>query len=350
MIQTYDNLIIGASLEGMLLAKKFSENKESVLVTEETNLLGQYQRVIQAKGKQLKQSLQIFPDTPKLQETLSFISSFLDKPVTFKPISILPQTFQEGEFSNFIDFIDKIPNCHEEIAPYLTSSFIELSPPPSEWIGSLNTIHTLTGTQVTNIDFSKNEAILNGTEKISFKKCLLAISPKRVKFKLPLETLSPRTLKQFNTSKHWDRVSLDIWHKETSSLKLTPFFILSDDKKEILPHLGHFEPTETNVEGESSHWEFFVPHQDSRASELGMRALRKQLKKVFQIDSSSIFFEKISLWPATSGYMGTDFETGRWPNIENFFLASCVAAKGGTLEAQLSFTQYMSELFSTHKS
>ena len=136
-MRTYDYLIIGGGLTGLIIARKLSRSGADVaLVEAETSIGGSHRPATLAKNK-IENGLRFLPKNDLLIKALSQLETELNFPLIKNIKPVQQKTYEAAGFKDFLGFGEKAPAFYDQLKHFLSTEEIELTIPVYELMEKL---------------------------------------------------------------------------------------------------------------------------------------------------------------------------------------------------------------------
>ena len=136
-MRTYDYLVIGGGLTGLLIARKLSAAGADVAIAEsELSLGGSNRPALLAKNK-IENGLRFLPKNDLLIKALSQLESELGLPLIKNLKPVQQKTYDASGFKEFVGFGEKAPAFYDQIKNFIASVEVELTIPIYELLEKL---------------------------------------------------------------------------------------------------------------------------------------------------------------------------------------------------------------------
>ena len=329
--ETWDFIVIGGGLSGLLIAEALRRNNYSVRVLEETSEPGGCLNSSNAPLA-MDRGLKTFFNNEETKKALSFLNLFLSDEISYSEEELPPVTFEEGSFKPFVGFGSRAPKYNEEIAFYTTAERLMINRKPKDWASEL--VENLgsaiqTNSKVTEVQ-SENGRVtsvtVNGSKKFHANNFIFTAPPLTLKSVL-FDHLSPRTVQKLSKGPVWSTVTLDLIHSEIVT-EQSGVHVLIGGTDDSEPCLGLFHTPEKMGEEtvQVSQWMVFLSQEEMEEDELAglkLREIKKQIKRAYPEALDNLKFERILYSPHSHGNIEIKLtERMTLPGLENFYVQS----------------------------
>lgn len=358
---SYDYIVIGAGLSGLLTAARLSTHTAKVLLVDESETFGGSHKSYQSAWGPMNASLQFVSNTQGSVEAAHLLENFLGLKLIQGISENSIHTFEKGELKRFLGFGDHAPEFFDEISPFLAAEKMDLHLEWSEIIGLIHQKFTgdfMPKTVVTGFDVQDGKVsgvTLNGSKKVSSENVIYCGNLKRL---YPLiqnfKEVSGRVKTKLSKGPYWSVLRLDLFFSKEITQNLSIHLLSGASSDDITPCLGKFWPA--SEAGQASQWLTYLPSLEAEESELVGEALKKikrQVKRAFQGAQpegegdlqSLIAREKITLFEyQEGGDLKLDGEMCL-PGIQGLWIGSSqISSEKGTLSGVLQSEKVLSSL------
>lgn len=222
-MRTYDYLVIGGGLTGLLIARKLSSAGADVAIAESEISLGGSNRPAQLAKNKIENGLRFLPKNDLLIKALSQLESELEFPLIKNLKPIQQKTYDASGFKDFVGFGEKAPAFYDQIKHFISSDEIELTISISELLEKLTADFkgdVLTRNIVTKFYANsevKNtimQASVNGSKTINAKNFIYCGPVKDLHLLLEDDLLNLRSKAKLKKAPYWMAVQLDLVHQK----------------------------------------------------------------------------------------------------------------------------------------
>lgn len=332
---SYDSIIIGSGLTGLIIAQRLAERGEKVLVLEARETLGGHLRKSINKGYEFKTSLEFVPDYQEFSEPFEHLEEVLGQKVLGPSEELEPLTFNSGEFRTFVGFGDiKFPSV-DEAQWYTHQKRRELLSSPESWVEQLLSepqFDSLTLHQVTQYNFEDgllNSLTVNGSKKIFANHFFHTAPVTALNQLISNDFLKGNEKTRLAKAQGWTSIGLYLLHDGIQS-EGQNIHILSGSKTDYEPCLGRFyRPSNDKESGQvtqESHWMSWVNDEHAEDMEFvgaTLKHIKKQVKRSYPKAIDTVINERIVVTPQGQGFVDLQLKSPHQLNrISNLWLAS----------------------------
>lgn len=353
--KSYDYLIFGGGLSGLLAAKVLIKAEKSFLIIEPSEKLGGRLSGWMADDQLLPSNLNLYSQNETNLKYFSWLEDTLGQSLIDGSYSANTFHFQEGHFKSFNGFGDRNPEALSQLNKFcFENEKVKIKSYPQEWISQviseLNEDHFITHSEITKLNLDETgkaiSAEINGKTEVSFNHLIWAVAPQKLLDTVPAEALGgPEAKKLKKHAGVFDAVILNLAHKNYNfdfesaehlkSTNLDSVFCLYGSSQEFEPIIG-------TLTKDHSCWMTLIDSEKTLDHEFVSKVLKnmkKQIKRAFPdlLDSPQLK-EKIILSESSYGQLTLKEEdTGFLKNIPNVFCSSSLCSQTesgliGTLE------------------
>jgi hypothetical protein len=336
--KTFDTLVIGGGLSGLLVAQTLSRHGQEVGLLEASESLGGLIRPHLTQNIDLDYGLKFFSNNPQAHEALDFIEYSLNKKIARTAIGEPPVHFHKGQLQPFVGFGESAPDYADELSNYLTADRLALDFPVFNWPKLLLEKELATvfpRTQVSRFligseaEIEKGQnlikgVLVNGQQVLTATQYVFTADVADLVSLLPKGSLSAKAIKQVSAHSLWTSVSLDITHKKpvTSSNAVHVLYGSSEEKRACV---GLFNPE--NESGQQvSQWLTLIPAemtQDDDSVAFALREVKRQIKRAYPDAFNQVAHERILISPSSHGKSGIKLsENQTLPGFRNLWISS----------------------------
>ena len=328
----FDSIVIGAGLEGLIVAHQLEGTGRKVALVEAYDFLGGGCRPSQMPVGTIDYGLKFFPETPETDEALNWLEQVLGEKIERELIDAPPVNYDDGKFKPFVGFGDQKLATSHEVDAYAKGRFYHLSSTPKDWVPKL--VESFTGTLLTQSIATKFqvddtfviEILINGSKRISGREVLFCATPQQLTRLLPEANVPPKIRQRLLKGEFWTSVNLDVVHRGTVT-ENRAVHILKGANEE--PSVGVFYPTGKLEDGhpaQHSQWMTLVPKDitdDSEQVAAALKQIKRQIKRAYENGLDSIIKERIVVNPTSHGdFTNVLPEDGKWPKLQNLWVVS----------------------------
>jgi hypothetical protein len=348
---TYDVVVIGAGLAGLVSAVSLIKKGLDVCVLESTELPGGHSRLVFSPVGLVDNGLKFFPDKLASSNALESLNPLLSTAIEFASVENGPVTYHNGEIKPFVGFGKDAPDFHRELSYYLEPRRLELSKSLGQIVASLAAIvgeRFYPGSIVTKYlgeEGKVTSVMVNGQKQIFGREFIHAASPKFLSTLLADELLSSRAKQKIAKAKYWTVLGLDIFHRGVISERSEIHLLNGTTNDEIGPCVGLFHPAvlSDKTGGEMvqhSQWMTFVNQEEGEDPEVigvALKKIKRQIKRAYPEALDKMLSERISVAPLMEADLDLKFEKrGTLSGIHNLWLAHGTASEGLNIVATIN--------------
>lgn len=343
---TYDYVIVGASLTGLLIAKNLSSAGASVCLLEGAETLGGLSRGQHIKGHSCNNGLRFIPGTELGLKAVQFLQKNLSG-FDFHQVETNPQILESGSFQNFMGFGDSAPAQYEELSYFLSPYEIKTNLSVYQWIEQLQVSigwEPFTRQFVTKFqteDGKIHSCTVNGQKKIQAHNFIFCGNPSDLGLLLDANLLGPKATTKLNKSPFLTAICLDIFNPQFSPQDENIKIIHSVGQEESNTTLGRFQNYSEGLQ--ISQWLTLIPSLDAEDTEMiggCLRRMKRQIKRAYAQLFDSPATERIMVAPKFAGADLKLTASRSLPGVANLWIASPQLHSqknilGGLLSAEL---------------
>ena len=330
---TYDSIIVGSGLSGLILAKTLSDRGQKVLVLEKKDSLGGHLRSTITQGFQFHTSLPYIPDFKEYTEPFEKLEALMDRKILGPSREMTPKTFNSGELKDFIGFSDLKFHSIDEAQWYTQSKTRELMVAPEDWVEWLleePAFEILPLHQVTRYNFEdgKFDSVkVNGTKTFYASDFFHAAPVSPLHILIPDVALKGKEKTKVSKAQGWTSVCLHFIHPGLQT-ENENVHILYGSKTDFEPCIGGFYPAiqaDASTKQESFWFSLINDEHTEDMEHIGalIRNMKKQIKRAYPEAIENIELEKIVVTPQSQGFYDLDLKSPcQLSQISNFWLAS----------------------------
>lgn len=334
-MRTYDYLVIGGGLTGLLIAHKLSASGADVAIAESEISLGGSNRPALLARNKIENGLRFLPKNDLLIKALSQLESELGFALIKNLQPVQQKTYDASGFKEFVGFGEKAPAFYDQIKHFIASDEIELTMPISELLekliahfkGDVLTRHIVTKFYASGEEKNTiSQVSVNGSKTVAAKNFIYCGPVKDLHVLLEDEQLNPRAKVKLKKAPYWMAVQLDLVHQKSVATDHHIYILNGTTDDEIGPCVGRFS-NEPLVVGDHqlSHWISFIDFESSEEAEnYGevLKKMKRQIKRAFPESLDGLIAERISVSPAlTAGELKLN-ANGTLPTAHNLWVAS----------------------------
>lgn len=330
---TYDSIIVGSGLSGLILARRLSNMGQKVLVLEKKDSLGGHLRSTSTNGFQFHTSLPYLPDFHEYTEPFEMLETLLERKILGPSKELPTKTFNSGELKDFIGFSDLKFHSIDEAQWYTQGKVREILVPPETWVECLledphfetQTLHEVTRY---NFDDGKFDSVtVNGTKTFYASNFFHAAPVSPLHILIPSAALKGKEKTKLSKAQGWTSVCLHFLHPglQTENQNI---HLLMGSKTDFEPCIGCFYPAvqlESKTLQESFWFSLINDEHTEDMEHIGalIRNMKKQIKRAYPEAIENIEIEKIVVTPQSQGSYSLDLKSPcQLSQISNFWLAS----------------------------
>ena len=332
----FDSVVVGAGLEGLIVAHQLESTGRKVALIEGSDVLGGGSRPSDTPLGPIDLGLKFFPESPETDETLDWLEQVLGEKIERELVDAPPLNYDDGRFKPFVGFGDQKISTSHEVAAYAKGRYYRLSSTPKDWVPKL--IETFTGTLMTQSIATKFqvddefviEILVNGSKRISGREILFCATPHQLTRLLPDTHVPAKLRTKLLKGEFWTSVNLDLIHRGQVS-ESQAIHVLKGANEE--PSVGLFHPPAKLLSGPNagevaqlSQWMTFVPRDSTDEAEFvasALKQIKRQMKRAYETSLDTLIKERIVVNPTSHGdWVGALNAEGRWPKIQNLWVVS----------------------------
>jgi hypothetical protein len=336
--KSYDCLIFGGGLSGLLAAKILSKKNKSFLIVEPSEKLGGRLSGWNANEQVLSSNLNLYSQTEKNLEHFNWLEKTIDKNIISGSFQTSTLHFQDGGFKSFNGFGDRSPEALDQLNKFcFENEKIEIQSYPKDWINSLvaelSEDDFITHSEITKLNFTEGSesavsAEINGKTTVEFTNLIWAVAPQKLLETVDAEKIgAPEAKKLKKQSGVFDAVILNLAHQDHDfqNIDLSSVFCFYGSNQEFEPIIG-------TVSKNQSCWMTLIESEKTLDHEYMSKAIKnmkKQIKRAFPdlLDSKDLK-EKIIVSESSYGQLALkESETGFLKSIPNLFCASSLCSE-----------------------
>lgn len=337
--KSYDALIVGGGLSGLLAAKVLAKKNKSFLIIEPSERLGGRLLGWNAQDQVLPSNLNLYSQSEEHLARFTWLEEALDQKIVDGSYQTSAVHFQDGAFKSFNGFGDRSPEAINQLNKFcFDNEKIKLDSFPQDWISqltsSLSEDEFATHSEVTKVNFVDGKAVsaeLNGKTTVEFENIIWAIAPHKMLNAISPEILASETKKLKRQEGVFDAVILNLAHKDFdfAETNLDSIFCLYGSSQEFEPIIG-------TVSKDYSCWMTLIDSDKTLDHEYVSKVIKnmkKQIKRGFPtlLDAPELK-EKIIVSESSYGQVSLkETDQGFLKSIPNLFCASslCSSTDGG---------------------
>ncbi len=338
-MNTYDTIIIGGGLTGLLLAHRLHQGGHKVgLLEARESLGGRYRRQGSTTHPYASSGLDFYPATNENINLLEWVKSVSPVPLNFEVREHRPQLYDEGKWRAFAGFGETHFQSVTELTHFSHTHEIAIEPGIEQLVRALveqlpleaSTMSEVTGFKVE--DGRVSEVIVNGDKGLKAERFIFTPHTTLLNQLIEGDALPAKHRTRLAKMHPWTAVVLELNH--------TPPLV-DDPSIRIFTHGSkEFEPVVGRVTGENSKWMTLVPgERDSEHEFHGqcIKHIKRQLKRAWPTAFDAPIEEKIYVQSNAFGQQSLKTkEQFRFAEIANLFagnhLLATRAGEIGSLE------------------
>lgn len=310
MMKTYDTLVIGGGLSGVLIAHKLHASGQKVKLFEATEKLG---------GRFSRGLLPFLPADTDQQTCIQWLNS-LGFQLGFFEQQHRPQIYQDGNFQDLAGFGDTKIVAAEFYMPLLSTSECTVTPTFTQEFHRLlkelpfefQTLSELT--QLSKSVDGVNIATINDEHQFAFKNLVFTAAPQKIMACMPPEMLALKSMARLSKQEYW--ASINVQYDHESALQ-TPegVLFLTSQGQDLDVVAGR-----VTDQGKKSQWMTLIPMEtleDTEKITQILRAIRRQIKRPYP---EALNNSKETLWVTPFSH-GGDLPASQIKGIPHIWLA-----------------------------
>ncbi len=365
---SYDALIFGGGLSGLLAAKILEKKGKSYLIIEPSEHLGGRLSGWSANDHLIPSNLNLYSHTEPNLVYFSWLEKVLEQDILSGMFQTSAKHFQDGSFKDFNGFGDRAPLSLFQLNKFcFENEKIKISSLPQNWISKLTEElpedRFILNSEITKINLEKNESIseqknpakeafkrttmaggkaisaeINGKTDVSFEHIIWTVSPHKILDATSAEALGfSETKKLKKRSGVFDSILLNLAHEDYDfgQLNMDSVFCLYGSNQDFEPLVGF-------ISKDHSCWMTLIDTEKSLDHEFVSKVIKnmkKQIKRAFpELLEFPELKEKIILSESSYGQLDLKFtENGFLKAIPNLFFTSSLCSSSeeglvGTLD------------------
>ncbi len=220
--KSYDCIIFGGGLSGLIAAKILSNKNKSFIIVEPADRLGGRLLGWTIDNQSLPSNLNLYSQNEHNLKYFNWLESTIDENILDGQYQTNTFHFQDGGFKSFNGFGDKAPQALEQLNKFcFESEKIRIKSYPADWISKLTSNlhedHYLLNSEITKINFVDEKATsleINGKTEVGFSQLIWAMAPQKLLDVVPHEMLGGTEAKKLKKHTNvFDAVILNLAHK-----------------------------------------------------------------------------------------------------------------------------------------
>lgn len=354
--KSYDALIFGGGLSGLLAAKVLAKKNKSFLIVEPSERLGGRLTGWSVDNNLLPSNLNLYTYTEDNLAHFNWLEQTLEQNILDGSFQTTSLHFQDGGFKSFNGFGDRSPEALEQLNKFcFEHEKIKVKSFPQNWISQmvseLNEDHYILNSEITKVNFldagsefkltvpskenlkpSSKEgkavsAEINGKTIVEFEHLIWAVAPQKL-----LDTIAPEMLGASESKKLkrqsgvFDSVILNLAHQDFTfeDKNINSVHCLYGSQQEFEPIIG-------TVSKDFSCWMTLIDTEKTLDHEFVSKVIKnmkKQIKRAFpELLDFPKLQEKIIISESSYGQLSLkETETGFLKTIPNLFCTSSLCS------------------------
>lgn len=310
MMKTYDTLVIGGGLTGLLVAHKLHSAGQKVKLFEASEKLG---------GRFSRGFLPFLPADNDQQTCFQWLNS-LGFQLEFVEQAHRPQIYEGGNFQDLAGFGDTKIAGADFYLPLLSTSECKLTPSFNQDYHRLLTqlpfeYQTLSGlTQLTKTEDNLNIATINDEHQFSFKNLVFTAAPLKLLQYLPADVLALKSIARLSKQEYWASLNVQYDHEVPLTTPEGVLFLTSGGQ-DLDVVAGR-----VTEQGHKSQWMTLISMEtieDTEKITQILRAIRRQIKRPYPEALNSV---KETIWITPYSH-GGDLPGSQIKGIANLWMA-----------------------------
>lgn len=309
-MKTFDTLVIGGGLSGLLVAHKLHSNGQKVKLFEASEKLG---------GRFSRGFLPFLPADTDQQNCLQWLNS-LGFQIEFVEQAHRPQIYENGHFQDLAGFGDTKIAGADYYLPLLSTAECKITPTfnaeyqrfLSQLPFEYQTLSELTGLAKT--EDKLNVATINDEHQIGFKNLVFAAAPQKLMECLPAELLALKSMARLSKQEYWASINVQYDHESPMNAPAEVLFLTSQGQ-DLDVVAGR-----VTEQGSKSQWMTLIPMEvieDTEKITQILRAIRRQIKRPYP---EALNNAKETLWITPYSH-GGDLPASQIKGIDNLWMA-----------------------------
>lgn len=309
-MKTYDTLIIGGGLSGLLIAHKLHTSGQKVKLFEASEKLG---------GRFLRGFLPFLPLDADQQTCFNWLNS-LGFHLQAEEKEHRPQLYESGNFQDFAGFGEtKIPGA-EFYLPMLSTTECQTTPRFAEeyqrFLGLLPFEFQILSelTQLTKTGDDLNVATINDEHQFGFKNLIFTGAPQLILDVLPQDVLALKSMARLSKQEYWASINVQYDHETALTAPSGVLFLMSQGQ-DLDVIAGRIVE-----EGRKSQWMTLIQMEtleDPEKITQILRAMRRQIKRPYP---EALNNAKETLWVTPYSH-GGDLPATQIKGVSNLWFA-----------------------------
>ena len=309
-MKTYDTLVIGGGLSGLLIAHKLHSSGQKVKVFEASEKLG---------GRFFRGFLPFLPNDADQQTCVQWLNS-LGFQLEFSEAPHRPQIFEDGSFQDLAGFGDTPISGADFYLPLLSTTECRMTPSLQQEYHRLlaqlpfehQTLAELT--QLTKTGDDLNVATINDEHQFGFKNLIFTPAPQKVLQVLPQDILALKSIGRLSKQEYWASLNVQYDHETVIQAPEGVLFLTSQGQDLDVVAGRVFE------QGRKSQWMTLIPMEtleDTEKITQILRAIRRQIKRPYP---EALNNAKETLWVTPYSH-GGDLPAPQIKGVSKLWLA-----------------------------
>ncbi|NJL25472.1 MAG: NAD(P)-binding protein [Calothrix sp. SM1_5_4] len=301
-MHSYDTIIIGAGLTGLLLTHRLAQSGQKVALLDSRETLGARYRRAGAASPYSSPNLDFFPATNENSALLEWVKAVSPLSLRTDIREHRPQIFDEGKWRPFAGFGDTAFQSVGELAHFSHSHELVVEPGLEQLVRALVEqlpVEAATMSEVTSFKSENgriSEVVINGDKSLRGERFVFTPYPSLLNDLLDGEALPAKHRTRLAKLATWTSVTLELTH--------TPN-LADDGAVRVFNHNAkEFEPVVGRVFGADSRWITLAPAERENEHEfIGqcIRHIKRQLKRAWPLAMEGRMEEKIYVQTTRSG-------------------------------------------------
>ncbi len=299
--RSYDCIVLGADLEGLLIAYGLEKRGFSVALIDSRD---------QAGGTTRFCNKNTLPLQNKTLEHLKWLEKFLNKEILGEQQELPPLTLDKDRILPFLGFAGNPPSFYAELKPHLEKKITHLKLTPQDWINTLT--KEFKGDFFPNSHLTKIETQaqqiqgihVNGHLFYTAKNYFSCLPLKKLVQTLSSDSLKPRSLQKIMKTPLWGTLHWNVKHSEPIYDGQNTFIMPISEKNDTTGVVwGHF------LDPHTSSWTTFYPsNENHEVAGNTVKKIKKQVKRLFPEALKTIIDDKLLFIEDTSPLEGLNSE------------------------------------------
>ncbi len=342
--KTFDVIIIGAGLSGLICASLLKKQNLKVALVESQNLAGHSHHQVQiGNGNYVDNTLRWIGGQPSYLELLELFNNALDLNLEFTKKPSIPVTYDNGKIKSFHGFGKTTPSFYDQISSFFNSEEIEINKKWYEIVDQLIKFLDLDLYKqhlVSEIIFNDSSAaqgvLINGQHYWQASDVIFSGQPADFVSLMPESKLTPRMRQHFKRPKLWTLVCVDFFHPQIISNSLELHVLDGTTNDEFGPCLGRFEAA-ASKDLQVSQWMTLIPDEDADDNEIiahAIKKIKKQIKRAYPETFNAHTTERIVVIPSGAGRLQDSQlkSSGQIKGLDHLWLSgAALSDKAGVL-------------------